>query len=807
MTLALSLPTFSLALPTFSRPAALPDHAASIPPTPTPSELAPEDQDPDPDQDQDPTAAAPPLSTFLSRLALYTPGPPPPSSRVTPSHTPLPPADLLSLTALWSAAAFLSRKAADVAGDVLRHQLYGPKKKSWGLQMTVLSAVMRGMGKYEGLGNLALIRLLMSLPTYLPHSSEALITPITFRVKKRGLRGLLADADAGERGEREITAEWVVSKALWRKLNAEWKRAHAAPSGSGSGTGKRDGHGERDTSAPASRSQSRQRSPKASTAAAGAQSRVKGRVILYLHGGAYYVFNASTHRPITVPLSQACGARVFAINYRLAPETRFPGPLHDAVSAYLRLVEDMRIPPSEILLAGDSAGGGLTLALAMYLRDNGYPLPAGLILMSPWVDLTMSSDSWDSNAAYDIVPVPEPTSHLNPVINYLGPGPDGIGRWLTHPYASPLFGDLSRLPPMLVQCGEAEVLRDEGALLAHKAARAGVDTEHEVFEDAVHVFQMLPWLPQTAKAWESVRAFVRGKVAAHVRAMRGERTGSASPTEEGGLSRTAGTGPEPAAHALAPSPGTAEGDDPRASASAEHSPDPQLALDAESVPPTRQSMVVSGSGAEVALGKEASTREMEAGESGSDSELEGSGSSELAQAGAGEGAGEGTGTEEAEAEAAARSSGGNVLPPAQTAPSSPQRPRQHRRQPSYPTPRPRRSTASHGSYGASASSFSTAAASASSGSSPSSTVPPAGALGLSMSASYGTLRAISPRSRALSHPELKELVRSYWEGPGVRTVRWSLAGAAGAGAGPGEGGVLEEMQRAAAADGAMEDRL
>lgn len=108
-------------------------------------------------------------------------------------------------------------------------------------------------------------------------------------------------------------------------------------------------------------------------------------LLMYFDAGAYYVFSAATHRLITIPLSKFVGARVFAIDYRLAPETRFPGPLHDAVSAYFRLLDDLHIPPENILLAGDSAGGGLSLGLLMYLRDNGYPMPAGAILMSPWV--------------------------------------------------------------------------------------------------------------------------------------------------------------------------------------------------------------------------------------------------------------------------------------------------------------------------------------------------------------------------------------------------------------------------------------
>ena len=189
-----------------------------------------------------------------------------------------------------------------------------------------------------------------------------------------------------------------------------------------------------------------------------------------------------------------------AIDYRLAPETCFPGPLHDVVCAYLRLVEDLHIPPENIIICGDSAGGGLSLALLMYLRDNGYTLPSGAILLSPWVgechgllssfviinsvvvDLTMSCESWDSNAPYDVVPFPTADNHMNPIALYLG---ENIEMYLTHPYASPLFGDFKDLPPLLIQAGDAEVLRDEIILLAHKATLAGVQVRHELYEDAV----------------------------------------------------------------------------------------------------------------------------------------------------------------------------------------------------------------------------------------------------------------------------------------------------------------------------------
>lgn len=169
----------------------------------------------------------------------------------------------------------------------------------------------------------------------------------------------------------------------------------------------------------------------------------------------------------------------------------------------------------------------------MYLRDNDYPMPGGAILMSPWVgayhssrmhyvfpsaltliasiflsseDLTLSCDSWDRNAAFDIVPIPAMGDHLDPVACYLGPH---MERYLTHPYASPLFGTFQNLPPLLVQSGEAEVLRDEITLLAHKATLAGVEVRHELYEDAVHVFQAFAFLDASKEAFASCREWVR----------------------------------------------------------------------------------------------------------------------------------------------------------------------------------------------------------------------------------------------------------------------------------------------------------
>jgi acetyl esterase/lipase len=169
------------------------------------------------------------------------------------------------------------------------------------------------------------MRVLINLGGLVPLPADAMVTPVTFRVRRRRLRGILAEFDAAESGTRELQGEWVVGKRLWRRLQNEWRATQGVRPAPGAGF----------VAAP----------PPPAAASSG-----KGRVILFLHGGAYYCFSAATHRLITIPLSKYADARVFAVNYRLAPETRFPGPLHDAVSAYLRLVDDLHVPPSNILV-------------------------------------------------------------------------------------------------------------------------------------------------------------------------------------------------------------------------------------------------------------------------------------------------------------------------------------------------------------------------------------------------------------------------------------------------------------------------
>ncbi|KAJ9125656.1 hypothetical protein QFC22_000618 [Naganishia vaughanmartiniae] len=362
----------------------------------------------------------------------------------------------------------IGRKSFDIGWSLLKFGVKGGPKKSWGIEMTLVAAIMRNLSAHSSLADITLVRNLISIHHLLPLPPDAIVTPITFTIRKRGkheaLQGFLSELDAVNTGNRELSGEWVVNKDVWARLKAKKKER------------------DRQKSAERERRARGQPSVKRGSSHSHGPTREGEKIIYFIHGGK-------------------------SINYRLAPESRFPEPLLDVVYGYLRLVESLKIDPQNILVMGDSAGGGLSLALSMYLRDAGYKhlLPRGLVLMSPWVDLTMSCGSWDENAPYDVVPQPGQGDHLNPVACYLGP--EGIKQYLTHPYASPLFGDFHDLPPMLIQAGDSEVLRDEITLLAHKATLAGVRVKHEMYVDQVHVFQSFPFQAAAGVAFRSVAKF------------------------------------------------------------------------------------------------------------------------------------------------------------------------------------------------------------------------------------------------------------------------------------------------------------
>ncbi len=227
-------------------------------------------------------------------------------------------------------------------------------------------------------------------------------------------------------------------------------------------------------------------------------------VILYLHGGGYVVSSPQTHRDIAAHLAKATGARVLSVGYRLAPEHVFPAALEDAEAVYRALVNDRN--PGRIVVAGDSAGGGLATALLVKLRDAGAALPAGAALLSPWADLACAGESYISRA--DRSPVGNREMGIMMGQMYLGPEGDP-----SHPYASPVHASLRGLPPLFIQCCENEVFLDDARAIARNAERAGVRAELHIWPGMFHTWQIYASvLDEARRAIDDVAKFVASVV-------------------------------------------------------------------------------------------------------------------------------------------------------------------------------------------------------------------------------------------------------------------------------------------------------
>ena len=227
------------------------------------------------------------------------------------------------------------------------------------------------------------------------------------------------------------------------------------------------------------------------------------RVILQLHGGGYIGPLKNIYRTYAVHYSKiSYGADVLSVDYRLAPEHPYPAALEDAVSSYKWLMEEKNYSPSQIVIAGDSAGGGLTLALCLYLKDHNMPLPAGLILMSPWTDLTCSGESYTENREVDPV---FGNSGENMIFHstYIGENDP------KNPYISPAYGDLTGFPPMLIQVGSYEILESDSKIIAEHAKKAHVKHRLSIYEGMFHEFQMaLNLMPESKEAWKEMKEFM-----------------------------------------------------------------------------------------------------------------------------------------------------------------------------------------------------------------------------------------------------------------------------------------------------------
>ena len=230
-----------------------------------------------------------------------------------------------------------------------------------------------------------------------------------------------------------------------------------------------------------------------------------GRAVLYLHGGGYVIGSINTHLDLAARISRAAKARVLLIDYRLAPEHPFPAAVEDSVAAY-RWMLAQGLKPSRISVAGDSAGGGLTVATLVAIRDAKLATPGAAVCLSPWVDLEGVGDSMKSKASVD--PMVQRDGLLEMAQHYLA------GKDARSPLAAPLYADLAGLPPMLIQVGTAETLLDDSTRIAERARKAGVKVTLEPWENMIHVFQVFaPMLDEGQQAIEKIGEFIRANAA------------------------------------------------------------------------------------------------------------------------------------------------------------------------------------------------------------------------------------------------------------------------------------------------------
>jgi acetyl esterase/lipase len=226
------------------------------------------------------------------------------------------------------------------------------------------------------------------------------------------------------------------------------------------------------------------------------------KCILHLHGGTFFAGSIDSHRPLAANIAIAAQARLLLIDYRLAPEHPFPAASEDSLAAYLWLLEQ-RIPPKDIVISGDSAGGALVIGLLVTLREQGMPMPAAAVCLSPALDLTFDGETWKKNAKSDVML--EFAKERVGVDLYLN------GTDPRNPQASPLFADLRGLPPTLIQVGSSETLLSDATRFTEKAKAAGVDVTLEIWEGMQHEWQFaVGIIPEAQKAVERIGEFVKG---------------------------------------------------------------------------------------------------------------------------------------------------------------------------------------------------------------------------------------------------------------------------------------------------------
>lgn len=223
------------------------------------------------------------------------------------------------------------------------------------------------------------------------------------------------------------------------------------------------------------------------------------RTLLYFHGGGYVIGAPETHTGLVSYIAEAMAATCWSMDYRMAPEDPFPAAIEDGVAAYAALLET-GVSPDKIIIAGDSAGGGTSVGTALKARDDGLPMPAGLALLSPWVNL--ACDGWSYTAKAEADPMITDAG-INRMAKLYLDGADAA-----HPYASPIHADLSGLPPMLIQVGPDEMLMSDSITLAERAGAANVAVTLEIWPQMFHVFQAFyPFMADSRKAIAGIGAW------------------------------------------------------------------------------------------------------------------------------------------------------------------------------------------------------------------------------------------------------------------------------------------------------------
>jgi epsilon-lactone hydrolase len=228
------------------------------------------------------------------------------------------------------------------------------------------------------------------------------------------------------------------------------------------------------------------------------------KVILYLHGGSYNSGSIASHRSLAANIVHAAKARALIIAYRLAPEYRFPAAVEDAKVAYRWLLEN-QFSPDHIIVAGDSCGGGLALALLISLRDEEQPLPAAAVCLSPWTNLACTGESWETNRSKDIVIDPGVLKKSAQI--YLGESDPRT------PFASPLYADLKGLPPLLIQVGSEELLLSDATSFAEQAQAAGIKVTLQVWKGMQHEWHVAAnILPEGRQAIAQIGQFIQAQL-------------------------------------------------------------------------------------------------------------------------------------------------------------------------------------------------------------------------------------------------------------------------------------------------------